>query len=148
MQWGQWEKRVQGPTIARDMFRNGLKSGTTRLSGFLYQAWALLEQESGNDDVARELFTDGCKACSNFAELWHGYAAFEANCGNYSRALEIVSEAESNGVSTHEPLMQLAADLLRLSGDIEGANQRVRELDDMFNATNRDVDNPGREVIL
>jgi len=44
--------------------------------------------------------------------------------------------------------MQLAADLLRLSGDIEGANQRVRELDDMFNATNRDVDNPGREVIL
>ena len=148
MQWGQWEKRVQGPEIARDMFRNGLKSGTTRLSGFLYQAWALLEQESGNDDVARELFTDGCKACSNFAELWHGYAAFEANCGNYSRALEIVSEAESNGVSTHEPLMQLAADLLRLSGDIEGANQRVRELDDMFNATNRDVDNPGREVIL
>jgi len=147
MQWGQWEKRVQGPEIARDMFRNGLKGGTTRLSGFLYQAWALLEQECGNDDVARELFSDGCKACSNFAELWHGYAAFEANCGNYSRALEIVAEAEFNGVRAHEPLMQLAADLLRLSGDIEGANQRVRELDDMFNA-NRDLENPGREVIL
>ena len=68
--------------------------------------------------------------------------------GNYSRALEIVSEAESNGVSTHEPLMELMADLLRLTGDIEGANKRVRELDDMFNATNRDIDNPGREVIL
>ena len=146
MQWGQWEKRMQGPEIARKMFINGLKEGSAN-AGFLYQAWALLEQECSNDDVARKLFSDGCRACSNFAELWHGYAAFEANCGNYSRALEIVSEAESNGIRAHEPLMELMADLLRLTGDIEGANKRVRELDEM-SKENRDIDNPGREVIL
>ena len=61
MQWGQWEKRMQGPEIARDMFRNGLKSGTTRLSGFLYQAWALLEQESGNDDALENCLPMGAK---------------------------------------------------------------------------------------
>ena len=137
---------MQGPEIARKMFINGLKEGSAN-AGFLYQAWALLEQECSNEDVARKLFSDGCRACSNFAELWHGYAAFEANCGNYSRALEIVSEAESNGIRAHEPLMELMADLLRLTGDIEGANKRVRELDEM-SKENRDIDNPGREVIL
>ena len=61
MQWGQWEKRVQGPEIARDMFRNGLKSGTTRLSGFLYQAWALLEQESATTTSLENCLPMGAK---------------------------------------------------------------------------------------
>ena len=143
MQWGQWEKRVQGPEIARDMFKNGLESGTTRLSGFLYQCWALLEQECGNDDVARELFCKGCKTCGNFAELWHGYAAFEANCGNVSRALEIVQEAESKlGSRVHEPLIYLASDLLRLNGNVAEAERKLNQLDSY---TNRAV-NPGKEV--
>ena len=61
MQWGQWEKRMQGPEIARKMFINGLKRGVSKrwisVSGV-----GATEQECSNEDVARKLFSDGCRA--------------------------------------------------------------------------------------
>ena len=61
MQWGQWEKRVQGPEIARDMFRNGLKAGRHVCQDFCIKRGRYSSKNAATTTLPENCFPTGAK---------------------------------------------------------------------------------------
>ena len=80
LQWGQFERRVEGPDAARTRFQSGAKrvARATSARAFLYQAWADLEASVGDVDAARAVYERAIECHPGSPELWLARGAFEA----------------------------------------------------------------------
>ena len=80
LQWGQFERRVEGPDAARMRFQSGAKrvARATSARAFLYQAWADLEASVGDVDAARAVYERAIECHPGSPELWLARGAFEA----------------------------------------------------------------------
>ena len=80
LQWGQFERRVEGPDAARTRFQSGARRVTrpTSARAFLYQAWADLETNVGDTEAARAVYERACSNHPGSPELWLARGAFEA----------------------------------------------------------------------
>ena len=80
LQWGQFERRVEGPDAARTRFQSGARRvvRATSARAFLYQAWADLETNVGDTEAARAVYERACSNHPGSPELWLARGAFEA----------------------------------------------------------------------
>ena len=87
LQWGQFERRVSGARSARSRYQLGLqKSSDDSYRQFLYQAWATMEANEGDDAAARDLFARGVAAFPRAATLWLERGLFEGSVGDVDAA--------------------------------------------------------------
>ena len=87
LQWGQFERRVSGARSARSRYQLGLqKSSDDSYRQFLYQAWATMEANEGDDAAARDLFAKGVAAFPRAATLWLERGLFEGSVGDVDAA--------------------------------------------------------------
>ena len=96
LQWGQFERRVEGPDAARTRFQSGARRVTraTSARAFLYQAWADLETNVGDTEAARAVYERACSNHPGSPELWLARGAFEA---------ELAAELGADGPSRDGP---------------------------------------------
>ena len=78
LQWGQFERRVEGPDAARTRFQSGAKrlGRASSARAFLYQSWADFEASVGDVYEARAVSRE--HKCHPGSELWLARGAFEA----------------------------------------------------------------------
>ena len=58
-------------------------------NAYLWQAYAVLEEKSGNIALARKYYDASTAADKTHAAGWHGWGTLEKNQGNYQRAREL-----------------------------------------------------------
>ena len=78
LQWGQFERRVEGIETARARFEAGVKrvGRPTKSRAFLYQAWADLEVAAFDVKAARDVYERAVKAHPASPELFLAFGAF------------------------------------------------------------------------
>ncbi len=75
---------------ARQLFEQGTLADPTNAP--VWQAWALMEQESGNIERARQLFEKGLQADSNNGPTYQAWAILEHKKGNVERARQLFEQ--------------------------------------------------------
>ena len=78
LQWGQFERRVEGIETARARFKTGVArvSRPTKSRAFLYQAWADLEVAAFDLKAARDVYERATAAHPASPELFLAFGAF------------------------------------------------------------------------
>ncbi|KAL3678913.1 hypothetical protein R1sor_021869 [Riccia sorocarpa] len=87
---------------------------------YIWQAWAVLEERSGNSAKARKLFDAATVADKKHAAGWHGWAKLELRAGNVKRATSLLNKG-LKFCGPNEYLFQTLASIEFRAGRIEDA---------------------------
>ena len=136
LQWGQFERRVEGPDAARTRFQSGAKrvARATSARAFLYQAWADLEAHVGDTDAARAVYERATACHPGSPELWLARGAFEAELAAEPAADPAASREgpsrDEEGERRDRPREDLLEDLEDLEDRFLGEGGEGREQTD------------------
>lgn len=107
---------------AREFFRQGVRSEAGLKSGAIWQSWASLEAQAGDEEQARKLFQKGLAVDPKSKYIWLAWGTWEAKIGYVDRAKELLTKGcKLNPLDTY--LLQALAKLEAEQGNMKTARK-------------------------
>ena len=107
---------------AREHFRQGVRTEAGRNSAAIWQSWAILEGQAGDEEQARKLFQKGLMVAPKSKYIWLAWGTWEAKLGYVDRAKELLAKGcKLNPLDPY--LLQALARLEAEQGDLEAARK-------------------------